>query len=529
MKTKSKFFITAALALALVLSVTGVVMAADLVANKTIPLNNDTAGEGTDCPATGGPYWHFVISPNNNHSYFIVFHLNLGDAATYNTSIFVPNGSQLDNVFVAVPAGKTLTSLIKDGSSADIYWDGVGSEPDKFQLSHVCPGTPPTPTPTPPPATPPTVSKTAAGIYDNTYAWTITKEVDKTVVKQFGGTATFNYTVTVTYDEGTISNVKVTGTIDIQNPDGAVISSITDELSDGTVCTVYEDLTYECSLDALPTEPLTNTVTITWSEQMIGEKHLSAGSASFTSDPIVFTGNDIDECVTVTDTLGGALGQVCVGDDNPYVFEYSNTVSVPQWNCVTYDNTATFTTNDTETTGSDSQSVRVCGPMKTGALTMGFWQNKNGQALITGANCANLYNFLRQYAPFQDLNLTTCKTSGIATYVTNVIKAANASGASMNAMLKAQMLATALDVYFFDIGGYEVDLTMICTDLTCTAFQNSGPAFGGASSLTISQMLSYAASQSNVGGTMWYANVKYTQELAKDAFDAINNQKVFAP
>jgi hypothetical protein len=42
-------------------------------------------------------------------------------------------------------------------------------------------------------------------------------------------------------------------------------------------------------------------------------------------------------------------------------------------------------------------------------------------------------------------------------------------------------------------------------------------------------MLAYAASQSNVGGSMWYGNVKFTQELAKDAFDAINNEKVLAP
>jgi hypothetical protein len=59
--------------------------------------------------------------------------------------------------------------------------------------------------------------------------------------------------------------------------------------------------------------------------------------------------------------------------------------------------------------------------------------------------------------------------------VYNVIKAANASGASMNAMLKAQMLATALDVYFSTpalggskitapapLGGIAIDLTMIC-------------------------------------------------------------------
>ena len=34
--------------------------------------------------------------------------------------------------------------------------------------------------------------------------------------------------------------------------------------------------------------------------------------------------------------------------------------------------------------------------------------------------------------------------------------------------------------------------------------------------------------QSNAGGSAWYAQVKATQELAKDTFDAINNQVAFA-
>ena len=43
-------------------------------------------------------------------------------------------------------------------------------------------------------------------------------------------------------------------------------------------------------------------------------------------------------------------------------------------------------------------------------------------------------------------------------------------------------------------------------------------------SRTVGQMLYYAASQSTSSGTTWYGNVKSTQELTKDAFDAINNQ-----
>jgi hypothetical protein len=48
-------------------------------------------------------------------------------------------------------------------------------------------------------------------------------------------------------------------------------------------------------------------------------------------------------------------------------------------------------------------------PPRAGALTIGFWQNKNGQGILkAGASTAGVCNsgtWLRQYAPFQDLNL----------------------------------------------------------------------------------------------------------------------------
>jgi len=43
----------------------------------------------------------------------------------------------------------------------------------------------------------------------------------------------------------------------------------------------------------------------------------------------------------------------------------------------------------------------------------------------------------------------------------------------------------------------------------------------------LSDLLTYAASQSNAGGSTWYGQVKATQGLAKDTFDAINNQVAF--
>jgi hypothetical protein len=413
-----------------------------------------------------------------------------------------------------------------------------------------------------PPAADLTITKDAAGSYTNTYKWTIDKSVDKTLVKQVGGTATFNYTVAVSHDAGTISGVTVSGTITVFNPNDPEpvdIDSVTDQLSDGTVCSVTNggaqtlsgasaNFAYSCSLAALPLGPLTNTATVSWSSQELPSgAFLAAGSANFpVLVPTPFTGNAVDECINVTDSFAGSLGTVCVGDANPKSFTYSRTVSVPSTGCVNYDNTATFTTTDTGATGSDSQTVTVCGPARTGALTMGFWQNKNGQAIITGgaaiSGVCKSGTWLRQYNPFMDLSATaTCNQ--VATYVTNIIKAANASGASMNAMLKAQMLATALDVYFSDpalggnkigapapVGGASIDLTKICKNIgTCSIFENVSSAFGGATSLTVSQMLAYAASQSNSGGSLWYGQVKATQELAKDAFDAINNQVAFSP
>src|SRR6266536_859532 len=56
------------------------------------------------------------------------------------------------------------------------------------------------------------------GVYTNTYTWQISKDADKTLVKQVGGNATFNYTVRASHDGGNISGVNVSGTISVFNP-----------------------------------------------------------------------------------------------------------------------------------------------------------------------------------------------------------------------------------------------------------------------------------------------------------------------
>jgi len=420
------------------------------------------------------------------------------------------------------------------------------------------------------------VTKDANASYDRTFHWSIQKQVDKTVVKQVGGSATFNYSVSVTHDTGTDSNWQVIGTITVTNPNPtgngsnnasgvdvvdnilSVFNPLTNTKTpdpnascvvnsgSATGLTIAENafisLPYVCTYSSAPVvSSETNDVSITWLSPNSATK-----SAEFTQGFSFDTPNLIDECATAGDSYTGPLGALCNTDASPTLYSYSRTIPVPAFDCLSFDNIATVTTADTQTSNSAKQTVKVCGPVRTAALTIGFWQNKNGQAIITGGassgGVCKSGTWLRQYAPFQDLSSTaTC--SQVASYVFSVIKAANASGSSMNAMLKAQMLATALDVYFSDpalggnkigapapIGGVAIDLTQICTNIsTCSTFINASGAFGGATSLTISQVLAYSAGQSNVGGAMWYANVKVIQEQAKDVFDAINNQVAFAP
>src|SRR6266542_333879 len=135
-------------------------------------------------------------------------------------------------------------------------------------------------------------------------------------------------------------------------------------------------------------------------------------------------------CVNVTDSYAGNLGQACVGGANPTTFTYSRTISVPQFGCQSYDNTATFTTNDTGATGSASQTVTVCGPAKTGALTIGFWKQTNGQNLIK-QYCQNpaLATYLKGLGggsgPFSNAPTTSC--NDLATYVYNIVNKASAT------------------------------------------------------------------------------------------------------
>ena len=416
------------------------------------------------------------------------------------------------------------------------------------------------------------VSKTANTSFTRTYNWGVSKSADKTRVDQLSGSVKFTYTVVAGQTGITDSSIQAAGTITITNPndfEDITLTGVTDLVDNAGSCSITGSttqtvkhgipitLSYVCTYTSVPADG-TNTATASWDKTAAntpdGSKSGSA-AVSFGAPTI-----SVNKTITPTDAFNGGGGvNLCTltvavtpctltgADATPFTtqtYVYSRNIAVVPNQCVTYPNTAATGTGQTS-----NASVTVCGPV-AGGLTMGFWQNKNGQGIITGgastAGVCNSGTWLQNYAPFQDLS-ATASCSGVATYVYNVIKAANASGSSMNAMLKAQMLATALDVYFSDpalggnkinapapIGGIKVDLAKICNMLdsggagTCSgAFTNTSSAFGGGTCQTVSALLSYAAGQSNAGGSMWYLNVKSTQQLAKNTFDAINNQQAF--
>jgi hypothetical protein len=443
-------------------------------------------------------------------------------------------------------------------------------------------------TDTTPPAGDPTVTKDAAPSLTRTHHWTIDKSVDACEVVSgvggcnIGGTSkTLNYTVTVTKDPtaapATDSLWSVTGAITISNPNTFDMTgvSVTDAIDSEThaTCTVTAGSNdggtthtvsttnatvaangqvvypYSCSYtqapaasvqtnratlswdasNALPDNSLPATATITWADATVTQVHDSVNVSDLltSTNPAILPSGFV---------VGSPVGDAVTGPINATtVFHYSRTLTVPH-NCLTVNNTASFT--DGTYTGSDSVSAKVCRtPPNTGALTIGYWQNKNGQGVITKANQTSLQTFLKQFHPFSDAPAT-----GLATYVYNIIKAATCSGpasAPCNKMLRAQMLATALNVYFSTtgLGSLVIDLTNVCQMIdgtggtaTCSGtYENVSSAFGGATSMTVLNMLLYQNTSDPAAdaGAVWYGSVKAQQVLAKDVFDAINNQVAF--
>jgi hypothetical protein len=203
-----------------------------------------------------------------------------------------------------------------------------------------------------PPAADLSISKDATPALDREFAWSITKGVDKTHVDLDGsGTATFNYTVNVTHDPGTLTNWMVTGTINILNFNDFAVSglTVTDDISDDTndTCSITDgvntgdpltgqtvpafvdpnpgllSLSYTCTW-APGAGPLANmehnTARVDWPDTTgsTTTADLPAGHADFTLPFSFGTPNPIDNCADVSDTFNGGtpngLAHVCANN-----------------------------------------------------------------------------------------------------------------------------------------------------------------------------------------------------------------------
>ena len=233
------------------------------------------------------------------------------------------------------------------------------------------------------------VKKDAFGNYSQTWTWTIDKTgstADLLLATGQSYDVTYGVTVNATLTD---TGWSVSGTIAFRNTSDspAEVVEIVDQLSDGTLAAVT------CPSFALPyvlpagyvsapctytasgsgTRPTSNTVTVNVSDGAGGV--VSGGAATVAVQYALPT--ITDSCVDVTDTQAGDLGTVCASQGSTsFTFTYSRTIG-PFASCGDYtvDNIATFTTNDTLTSGSDGWSVAVNVPCLAGcSLTPGYWK-----------------------------------------------------------------------------------------------------------------------------------------------------------
>jgi LEA14-like dessication related protein len=218
-----------------------------------------------------------------------------------------------------------------------------------------------------------TASKSGAGTFTRTYPWTVTKDVEDTVIEvKPDGTATFNYTVTAHQGTPVDSAHVLAGTVTVTNPNAFPISAtVADGLQgcsypNGPTVTVADggslDVAYTCPVDS---KLDTNTATVTWTATT--DNGDLEGTTSAIATGIAYTETvSVDDSIEVWDNKTGAtaisLGTAAWGDGStPVKFTYSidkaGSATAPG-SCSTYDNEAWVKTayNDSK----DTEQVKVC-------------------------------------------------------------------------------------------------------------------------------------------------------------------------
>jgi hypothetical protein len=238
------------------------------------------------------------------------------------------------------------------------------------------------------------VTKTANTSLTRTWTWDIEKTGDQTELTLAEGQVfTVNYEVTVDATSQD-SDWAVEGEIEVHNPAPVAAQGVdvTDSISGiGDVdvscpsTTIAAGATMTCTYgpEDLPNgDSRTNTATATSTTSGIAD-----GTGTAAVDFSTATVSHVDECIDVTDDNGTpgdtgddtTLGEVCSDDlvGGSYTFdEYSIDISYEECGEYTFENIASFVTNDTDATGDDNHivtvSVTCAGDGCT--LTPGYWK-----------------------------------------------------------------------------------------------------------------------------------------------------------
>jgi hypothetical protein len=247
------------------------------------------------------------------------------------------------------------------------------------------------------------VTKDAATAKTKTWTWTVDKTASATSLTLADGQL-FPVTYTVTFNAtSAFSDFAVSGNIHVKNPApiDATINGVSDIVSPAITGIVDCGVTFpytlvagdtlECTYTAdLPdASNRTNTATATLQNHSYdkGGNATDTGTTDFTGSANVSFANavvnEVDECIDVADTNVGTnvTGTVCA-NEIPKTFTYTldfgkNPDADVQLVCGpnTHTNTASFVTNDTDTTGSDDATVTANVACQTGCtLTPGYWK-----------------------------------------------------------------------------------------------------------------------------------------------------------
>jgi hypothetical protein len=237
-----------------------------------------------------------------------------------------------------------------------------------------------------------TVDLTAEPSLKRTHAWKIEKSVGQTsVTLKKGESTTVSYSVTVSAAGAPVdSDWAVAGTMEMsEDPDitiGSVLFRIQPALTVAPHSCLPVTFPVNLGVEGLKctyATPLPNANPgTTWMRAVVSAPS-GFRNAFAPFDFAAATVNEVDECVSVTDSMAGALGTVCAADA-PKTFTYTKAIG-PFMECGsrTVGNTASYRAADSGASGSASASVTVtvtgCEPPKDGCTrTIGFWKNHAG-------------------------------------------------------------------------------------------------------------------------------------------------------